>query len=619
MFQLQLFSLLSVPSIVSGLICLTVGILIYEKSPRGMVNKIFGFWMLLIAVASFVEFLLILLPPNISTFSMIKLLIALSLFVVSFLVQLTILIPKRVIKRLEFKVHIPSLIFLILLLTTFDAFIISLPEGHWWINPRFGPLFPLLVEYLAIYSFFALGILLKSYLSASAEDKNQLRFLIMGILFLLLGDSLLAVVSMIWHEVPPLFSVNSAIMGILFGYAIFIRKISFTFESLTAGLEDIFKNVPIGILTLDREGIVTTVNQGYEDITGFSSEKLVGKNFFESFPQLVRGGYKEVFERVLSTGERDESDNVEFRKSRNQTIITNLRTLPLKIAGEGNTGAILVIEDITERAMLEKKLEEHAKDLEIKVKERTRDMQKAYDELKTLDRMKDEFISNISHELRTPLTIAKGGMELVMTGELPREQMEILQESEKSLTRLNRLIEDLIQFSRMEEKPGPIELESLKIDSLIIESVEAFKPMAKVDEITFETSIQDDLPAIKGNKGMLEQVLSNLISNAIKFNIRGGKVFLEAKSEDGRIRVSVEDTGIGIPKKDRDKIFSKFYQIDGSTKRRYPGTGIGLAIVKKMIEAHDGKIWVESEVDKGSKFIFTLPIEGVESIDLAKE
>ncbi|MFQ5887947.1 MAG: PAS domain S-box protein, partial [Candidatus Hydrothermarchaeales archaeon] len=308
------------------MICLTVGIIIYRKSPRGTVNRIFGFWMLLLAATGFVEFLLILLPPDISAFSMLKLLLALSLFVVSFLVQLSIIIPKKVIKSLEFKVHIPSLIFLILLLTT-DAFIIGLPESSWWINPKFGPLFPLLIEYLAVYSFFALGILLKSYIPASAEDKNQLSFLIMGIIFLILGDSLLSVVSMIWQEVPPLFSVNSAIMAILFGYAIFIRKISFTFESLIASLEDIFENVPIGILTLDRVGTVMMVNQGYEEITGFSSEKLLGKNFFELFPQLVKGGYKEVFEGVLSTGERHESDNVEFKKSKDQTVITNLKML----------------------------------------------------------------------------------------------------------------------------------------------------------------------------------------------------------------------------------------------------------------------------------------------------
>lgn len=229
-------------------------------------------------------------------------------------------------------------------------------------------------------------------------------------------------------------------------------------------------------------------------------------------------------------------------------------------------------------------------------------------EVKTLDRMKEEFISNVSHELRTPLTVAKGSIDLVLDSELNEKQKEILSMGKTSLIRLNRLISDLIEIAKMEEHPV-LRLENVALDSMIRQCIYEIKPIAEQDNINIKVQLQENLPALRADREKLQQVFFNLFSNAIKFNKRNGKIIVEASQNDGVMEVSIADTGIGIPREHLDKIFDRFYQVDGSTTRKYVGTGLGLAIVKKAVEMHGGKIWVESELGNGSKFTFTLPMQ----------
>lgn len=229
-------------------------------------------------------------------------------------------------------------------------------------------------------------------------------------------------------------------------------------------------------------------------------------------------------------------------------------------------------------------------------------------EVKTLDRMKEEFISNVSHELRTPLTVAKGSIDLVLDSELNEKQKEILSMGKTSLLRLNRLISDLIEIAKMEEHPV-LRLENVALDSMIRQCIYEVKPIAEQDNISIKVQLQENLPALRADREKLQQVFFNLLSNAIKFNKRNGKIIVEASQNDGVMEVSIADTGIGIPREHLDKIFDRFYQVDGSTTRKYVGTGLGLAIVKKAVEMHGGKIWAESELDNGSKFTFTLPMQ----------
>ncbi|MFQ5815897.1 MAG: sensor histidine kinase [Candidatus Hydrothermarchaeaceae archaeon] len=235
------------------------------------------------------------------------------------------------------------------------------------------------------------------------------------------------------------------------------------------------------------------------------------------------------------------------------------------------------------------------------------ELKTAYEELQTLDKMKDEFFSNVSHELRTPLTSIKGSLDLLTMEEISEEQRELVSLAKHNTNRLNALVGDILYYAGMEYGAAELNKEELDLGGVIESSVKAISPMALDSGITIETSIEGDLRA-SVDKNAMYKVLLNLLNNAVKFNKRGGKVMVSARGgENGRIRVSVSDTGIGMPKEQLDKIFNRFYQVDGSTTRRYPGTGLGLSLVKGIVKKHGGKIWVESEVGKGSKFTFEIP------------
>lgn len=236
------------------------------------------------------------------------------------------------------------------------------------------------------------------------------------------------------------------------------------------------------------------------------------------------------------------------------------------------------------------------------------ELKKAYEELKTLDKMKDEFLSNVSHELKTPITSMIGSLELLLQNASDKRAEELLKVSHNNAWRLNRLVTDLLEFRRLEVGAETLKLANLNAELVINESLLEYLNLAKKREITIEKRLEKGLPLVRADSDRLRQVFANLLSNAIKFNKEGGKVIISAKSKDDYAEFIVADTGIGITKEHLDKIFGRFYQVDGSPGRRYSGTGLGLAIVKKIIEAHGGKITVESEPGKGAKFRFTLPL-----------
>jgi len=260
-----------------------------------------------------------------------------------------------------------------------------------------------------------------------------------------------------------------------------------------------------------------------------------------------------------------------------------------------------------ENARLYTTTKELSDNLEKKVEERTLELQEAYNELKTIDKMKDELISNVSHELRTPLSIAQSSIELTMDEKLTFDQKVFLEKGSENLDHLNTLIGDLIAYAKISERPG-LKMKIDDINKIVETSVEKFRPLGKKEKITIKTSLEKDLPKIEVDKKKIEHVIYNLLGNAIKFNTQGGEVIIKTKLKTDCIKISVKDTGIGISKTDQKKIFDKFYQTDGSTRRRYPGTGIGLAIVKSYVEAQGGTIGVKSKIGKGSTVTFTLPI-----------
>ena len=263
-------------------------------------------------------------------------------------------------------------------------------------------------------------------------------------------------------------------------------------------------------------------------------------------------------------------------------------------------------------------LETLATGLEQRILERTQDLQSANERLQELDRLKSAFVSIVSHELRTPMTSIKGLIENMMdglTGELTEHQTFYLSRVNHNIERLTRMINDLLDLSRIEA--GHMELQTTAVDigSIAREVVELLKPMAEENSLTLATNIIDPIPLIQGDRDKLIQIFTNLTNNALKFTPPSGTVTVKVKYHpDGYIHAGVTDTGCGIPLDEQKTVFERFYRSQ-SADLKNRGAGLGLAITKSLVELHGGTIGVESTLGQGSHFWFNLFLQSSKTLD----
>jgi signal transduction histidine kinase len=231
--------------------------------------------------------------------------------------------------------------------------------------------------------------------------------------------------------------------------------------------------------------------------------------------------------------------------------------------------------------------------------------------LRDLDKMKSDFVSNVSHELRTPLTAIKGSVDNMLdgiTGTLNEKQTRYLGRIKSNADRLGRLITDLLDLSKIEA--GKIDLRPayLTIDALAREVAEVLRTVAAEKLISLEVLSPRGEMNVWADRDKVVQILMNLVGNALKFTPINGKVTITIDAPDAEwVKCSVVDSGPGIPADEAVKIFDKFYQLEQSNKQKAKGTGLGLAISKALVDMHGGRIWIESQIDEGSCFSFTLP------------
>ena len=248
--------------------------------------------------------------------------------------------------------------------------------------------------------------------------------------------------------------------------------------------------------------------------------------------------------------------------------------------------------------------------LERRVEERTAELQKALERVSELSQLKANFISNISHELRTPLTHIKGYIELLITeslGNITEEQKHALQVSQVATGKLETLIEDLIMVSLASRGELSIKQENVDIRRLANLAVKSLGGKAVERGVNLHAVVDDDVPFVLGDSQKIAWVLGQLIDNGIKFTPSNGSVVVSIKCEgENLVITSVTDTGIGIPSNRMEDIFEPFHQLDGSTTRRYSGTGLGLSLVRQIVEAHGSMLEVQSIDGRGSTFKFPL-------------
>jgi signal transduction histidine kinase len=263
-----------------------------------------------------------------------------------------------------------------------------------------------------------------------------------------------------------------------------------------------------------------------------------------------------------------------------------------------------------ENARLFEKTWSAHQELERRVEERTRELSLALEEVNTISRRKSDFVSSVSHELRTPLTSIKGYAAILLAGklgEVPPEALKRLEKINKHSDELVQFVNDLLDISRLESGKVTMKLVPFELKSLVDEVADILSVLMKEQAIEFSCAAPEGLPDVLGDKDQIKRVFINLINNAIKYSPKG-KITVAVMRTADALQVDIADTGCGIPENAVEKIFEEFYRVDSAMNQEIKGTGLGLSLVKNIIEAHKGKIWVRSKVGEGSTFSFTLPI-----------
>jgi PAS domain S-box-containing protein len=352
-----------------------------------------------------------------------------------------------------------------------------------------------------------------------------------------------------------------------------------------AYIENLVENAPDVIVCTDLTDRIQTWNRGAEVLFGYSKEEAIGQPMAMLLPEERDHQIEEIRVKVLISGAlRD----LELRSQRKDgtLIYLSLSASPIRAADGEITGLLTVAKDISEKKRFERRLKE-------------------------LDQMKSDFVSNVSHELRTPLTAIKGSVDNMMdgiTGPLTEKQARYLARIKSNADRLGRLISDLLDLSKIEAGKIDLRPAHLPVEALVKEVAEVLRAVAAEKLISLEVVSSDGPVGVWADRDKVVQIFMNLIGNALKFTPLNGRVTIAVEKTDPEwVKCSVTDTGPGIPGPEAARIFDKFYQIEQSNKQKTKGTGLGLTIARALVEMHGGRIWIESEIGKGSVFLFTLP------------
>jgi len=368
-----------------------------------------------------------------------------------------------------------------------------------------------------------------------------------------------------------------------------VRQSEERFRSMIENVKD------HAIYMLDVQGCVLTWNKGAERLTGYQSEEIIGKHFRGFYPIEDResGKPEQLLKTVLAEGQcKDEGWHLRKDGSKFWTnvVITAVRNGGAKLLGFSVVG-----QDLTQRREIEEQL------------------RLAKEEAESANEAKSAFLANISHEIRTPMTGIIGMAGLLSDTELSSKQVEYCQIIQRSSESLLTVINELLDFSKVES--GKLELEIIDFDltRAVGEVIDLFAKQAEDKGIELINFIRYDVPEkLQGDPGRLRQIISNLVGNALKFTAKGEVVVRITVQEQtaayANLRFEVSDTGMGIPKEKQHKLFNSFTQVDASTTRKYGGTGLGLAICKKYVELMGGQIGMDSEPEKGSTVWFTLKL-----------
>ena len=359
-------------------------------------------------------------------------------------------------------------------------------------------------------------------------------------------------------------------------------------------------NVPeVAVQGFDPNCNVLYWNTASEKMYGFSKNEALGKKMTEL---IVPVENKTNFLKIIAS----------MQKDRNYVNVTENTFL----TKEG--GNIPVFSSYSAVRIPEDRLEIFSMEMDLSERKRMEETLMEAKELAEASNVaKSRFLANMSHEIRTPLNAIIGFSDLLydnFAGPLNEKQMKYAKNISVSGKHLLGIINDILDLSKAEAGKMELQYENIPVPGIVQEIVEVMRSSVSDRGITINTSIEDDVGMVEADSGKLKQILYNLVGNAGKFSIDGGNITIRCRIIEGFIHFEVEDEGIGIKEEDLQKLFKPFSQLDESTERKYEGTGLGLSLVKKLVELHGGDFWVKSEYGKYSIFGFSLPLQPPDSI-----
>ncbi len=367
---------------------------------------------------------------------------------------------------------------------------------------------------------------------------------------------------------------------------------------------NLFESTHDMIQSVAPDGRFVFVNQAWLETMGYTEAELPDLNLFQIVHPESLPHCQEMYSKITA-GEQINDIQATFVAKDGRSVMVEGNATGRYVSGKlvATQG---IFRDITERKRMVEQL-----------KQRMEELQLAYQKLKELDQLKDDFLSTVSHELRTPLTSIKSFSEILLSYDEDKEtQKEFLTIINDESNRLTRLINNFLDLSKIEAGRMQWETTELSLPEVIQTALNATQALAIKTKLKIATDLDPKLPTIWGDKDRLAQVVTNLLSNAIKFTPERGKIQVKAQLLNGSkpggdpamVMVSVSDSGIGIDPKDQKDIFEKFKQVGETLSGKPKGTGLGLPICKEIVEHYGGRLWVESKLGKGSTFSFTLPI-----------
>jgi len=380
-----------------------------------------------------------------------------------------------------------------------------------------------------------------------------------------------------------------------------IQALSESFASLVAQLlerestlkkekqetEIILQSLSDGVVVLDQETKVIVFNKAAERLTGFGYDQVKGKpvdeilHFYENNETVPFKTYNDQSEMMVR---KLREKGITIANSNGEKAIISLTIAPV-VFEDQRSGFIIAFHDVSK----ENELEE----------------------------MKLDFVSMAAHELRTPLTAIRGYADLIQmqnAEDLDETGKELINRLQISSANLGNLIDNLLSVSRIERNMFSVDAKPVDLTKTVMGVIDNLRQTAETKQQRIDFNKPHELPVVLADSFRISQVLANLVANAINYTQEGGTITVNIEKKEGFLELSVSDNGPGIPAEALKKLFTKFFRVSGALEQGSKGTGLGLFISKSIINMHNGKIWVESEVGKGSKFIFTLPLAGTQDI-----